>query len=174
MPNAVKTYVRYVDAVSLRVGRFAMYLIFAIMGILLYSSISKTFFQPSLWTLEMAQFAMVAYYLLGGGYSMQLGSHVRMDLAYGAWSDKTKAAVDAVTVLFLIFYLGVLLYGGFSSTQYALKYGEKSYSSWAPYMAPIKIVMTFGIILMLLQAVAIFFKDLAKARGEDLGGENLS
>ncbi len=174
MPNAVKTYVRYVDAVSLRVGRFAMYLIFAIMGILLYSSISKTFFQPSLWTLEMAQFAMVAYYLLGGGYSMQLGSHVRMDLVYGAWSDKTKATADAVTVLFLIFYLGVLLYGGFSSTQYALKYGEKSYSSWAPYMAPIKIIMVFGIILMLLQAVAIFFKDLAKARGEDLGGGDLS
>ena len=168
MPNAIKTYVRYVDAVSLRVGRFAMYLIFAIMGILLYSSISKTFFQPSLWTLEMAQFAMVAYYLLGGGYSMQLGSHVRMDLVYGAWSDKTKAAVDAVTVLFLIFYLGVLLYGGLSSTQYALQYGEKSYSSWAPYMAPIKIIMTFGIILMLLQAVAIFFKDLAKVRGEDM------
>jgi len=71
-------------------------------------------------------------------------------------------------VLFLIFYLGVLLYGGLSSTQYALQYGEKSYSSWAPYMAPIKIIMTFGIILMLLQAVAIFFKDLAKVRGEDM------
>ena len=168
MPNAIKIYVRYVDAVNLRVGRFAMYLIFAIMGILLYSSISKTFFHPSLWTLEMAQFAMVAYYLLGGAYSMQLGSHVRMDLVYGAWSDKTKAAVDAVTILFLIFYLGVLLYGGLSSTQYALKYGETSYSSWSPYMAPIKIIMTFGIILMLLQAIATFFKDLAKVRGEDL------
>ena len=168
MPNAIKTYVRYVDAVNLRVGRFAMYLIFAIMGILLYSSISKTFFQPSLWTLEMAQFAMVAYYMLGGAYSMQLGSHVRMDLVYGAWSDKTKAAIDAVTILFLIFYLGVLLYGGLSSTQYALKYGETSYSSWSPYMAPIKIIMTFGIILMLLQAIATFFKDLAKVRGEDL------
>ncbi len=174
MPKAIKLYVRYVDAVSLRVGRFAMYLIFAIMGILLYSSISKTFFQPSLWTLEMAQFTMVAYYLLGGGYSMQLGSHVRMDLAYGAWSDKTKATVDAITVLFLMFYLGVLLYGGLSSTQYALQYGETSYSSWSPKMAPIKIIMTFGIFLMLLQALATFFKDLAKARGEDLGGEDLS
>jgi len=174
MPKAIKLYVRYVDAVSFRVGRFAMYLIFAIMGILLYSSISKTFFQPSLWTLEMAQFVMVAYYLLGGSYSMQLGSHVRMDLAYGAWSDKTKATVDAVTVLFLIFYLGVLLYGGLSSTQYALQYGEKSYSSWAPKMAPIKIIMVFGILLMLLQAVATFFKDLAKVRGQDLGVEDPS
>ena len=168
MPKAIRSYVRAVDAVNLRVGRFAMYLIFAMMGILLYSSISKTFFHPSLWTLEMAQFTMVAYYLLGGSYSMQLGSHVRMDLLYGSWSAKTRATADAVTVLFLIFYLGVLLYGGFSSTQYALQYSETSYSSWSPYMAPIKIVMTLGIFLMLLQALAILFKDLAKIRGEDL------
>ena len=168
MPNAVKIYVRTVDAVNRVVGRFAMYLIFAMMGVLLYSSISKTFFNPSLWTLEMAQFLLVAYYLLGGAYSMQLGSHVRMDLVYGAWSDKTKAAVDLVTVFFLIFYLVLLLYGALSSTQYALQYGEKSYSSWAPKMAPVKIIMTIGIILMLLQVIATFFKDLAKVRGEDL------
>jgi TRAP-type mannitol/chloroaromatic compound transport system permease small subunit len=168
MPNAIKIYVRYVDAVNRVVGRFAMYLIFAMMAILLYSSISKTFFNPSLWTLEMAQFTLVTYYLLGGAYSMQLGSHVRMDLVYGAWSDKTKAAVDAFTVLFLIFYLVLLLYGALSSTQYALKYSEESYSSWAPKMAPVKIIMTIGIFLMLLQALATFFKDLAKVRGEDL------
>ncbi len=113
---------RFVDAMNRRIGRFAMYLLFAMMGILLYSSISKTFFDPSLWTLEMAQFTMVAYYLLGGGYSMQLGGHVRMDLAYGFWSDKTKAAVDAVTVFFLIYFLWVLLKGGVGSTAYSLGY----------------------------------------------------
>ncbi len=99
---------------------------------------------------------------------MQLGSHVRMDLLYGQWSDRTKAAFDAITVLFLLFYLGVLLYGGFSSTQYALQYGETSYSSWSPYMAPIKIIMTFGIFLMLLQALAGLFKDVARLKGEEL------
>ena len=57
-------------------------LIFAMLGVLLYSSIMKTFFLPVLWTLEMAQFLMVAYYMLGGGYSMQMDSHVRMDLRY--------------------------------------------------------------------------------------------
>jgi len=168
MPDAVKTYVRYVDAMNRMFGLFAMYLIFGMMAILLYSSISKALVIPSLWTLEMAQFAMVTYYLLGGGYSMQLDSHVRMDLFYGRWSPKTRAAVDAVTILFMIFYLVLLLYGGISSTQYALQYGEKSYSSWAPYMAPIKLIMTLGITLMLLQAVATFFKNLAEARGETL------
>ena len=50
---------------------------------LLWSTVSKAFFVPSLWTLEMAQFVMVGYYILGGPYSIQLGSNVRMDLLYG-------------------------------------------------------------------------------------------
>ncbi|NJN40770.1 MAG: TRAP transporter small permease subunit [Gammaproteobacteria bacterium] len=165
MPKAVVRYVRCVDAVNRVVGRFAMYLIFAMIGILLYSSITKAFFIPALWTLEMAQFTMVAYYLLGGGYSMQLDSHVRMDLFYSNWSPKTRAMVDVVTILFLVFYLVFLLYGGLSSTHYALKYGEESYSAWAPKMAPVKIVMCVGIALMLLQAVAVFFRDLAEVTG---------
>ena len=168
MPNAIKAYVRGVDAVNRRVGRVAMYLIFAMAAILLWSSVSKTFFVPSLWTLEMAQFAMVAYYLLGGPYSMQLDGHVRMDLLYGAWSPRTRTWVDSFTIVFLLAYLVLLLYGGLSSTQYALEYGERSYSSWRPYMAPIKIVACIGIFLMLLQAFAVLFKDIARLKGEEL------
>ena len=168
MPKAIKIYVRYVDALNRVVGLFAMYMIFAMIGILFYSTISKSFFDPSLWTLEMAQFTMVAYYLLGGGYSLQTDSHVRMDLLYERWSERTKAKIDAVTILLLILYLGFLLYGGISSTSYALQYGEESYSAWAPRMAPIKIIMCIGIVLMLLQVVATFFKNLAAARGEPL------
>jgi TRAP-type mannitol/chloroaromatic compound transport system permease small subunit len=171
MPKAIKSYVRYVEAVSKVVGRFAMYGIFAMMGLLLFSSIMKTFFLPVIWTLEMAQFSMAAYYLLGGAYTMQLGSHVRMDLAYGRWSSKGKGFADSITSFCLVFYLALLLYGAFSSTSYALQYGEESFSSWAPPMAPIKIIMLFGIVLMLLQAVATFFRDLARSRGLSLDEE---
>lgn len=168
MPSFAIRYVRIVDAVNRRVGRFAMYLLFAIMAILLWSSISKTFFLPSLWTLEMAQFAMVAYYILGGPYSIQLGSNVRMDLFYSRWSDRQRAAMDAVTILALIFYLGVLLYGGLTSTAYALEYDERSPSAWRPYMAPIKILMCIGITLMLAQVTAVFIRDVAKLRGVEI------
>jgi TRAP-type mannitol/chloroaromatic compound transport system permease small subunit len=168
MPQSIKAYVRAVDRANRVIGLITMYLIFAMIGILFYSTISKSFFDPSLWTLEMAQFTMAAYYLMGGGYSMQTDSHVRMDLLYDRWSDTTKAKVDAVTVLLLMFYLVFLLYGGLSSTWYALEYGEESYSSWAPRMAPIKVIMCVGIILMLLQTTAIFFKNVAAARGKPL------
>ena len=168
MPEFVKSYVRNVDSFNRRVGRATMYLILVMMGILLYSSLSKTFLLPSMWTLEMAQFVMAAYYLLGGAYSLQMDSHVRMDLVYGRWSPKTKATVDAVTIILLFVYLGFLLYGSISSTTYAFRFNETSYSSWSPYMAPIKVIMTIGIFLTLLQTTSIFLKDLAVAIGRPI------
>lgn len=168
MPKPVRLFIRYVDAINRVVGIAAMYMIIAMIAVLFYSAISKAFFIPPLWALEISQFMMVAYFLLGGGYSIQMRAHVRMDLVYDTWKPRTRAIVDAVTVCFLIFYLVILLYGGISSTSYALEYGERSYSAWRPYMAPIKIIMCIGITLTLLQAVATFFRNVAEARGEPL------
>jgi TRAP-type mannitol/chloroaromatic compound transport system permease small subunit len=169
MPKAVKIFVRSVEAVNTVVGIFSMYLVFAMIGILLYEPIARNLFGiSSIWAVETAQFTMAAYYLLGGGFSMILKGHVRMDLLYGHWSEKKQGKVDAVTGLFMIFYLVFLLYGAYSSIEYAVIYGQKNRSAWAPYMAPIKIIMGTGILLMLLQSIATFFKDIAKARGEKL------
>jgi TRAP-type mannitol/chloroaromatic compound transport system permease small subunit len=198
MIGVIETYVRVVEAFNRRVGRFAMYLLFAMMAILLWSSISKTFFVPALWTLEMAQFAMVAFYMLGGPYSIQLGSNVRMDLFYSAWSPRRKAWTDAFTVLFLIFYLVVLLWGALSSTAYSLGhftadtfgfYGtlinafvtggpeaaaaelghlERSATAWRAYLWPVKVVMCIGIFLMLLQAVSELCKSILFIRGDEV------
>lgn len=168
MPKFAVKFVKIVDAINYRLGRCAMYLIFILIGILLWSSVSKTFFMPSLWTLEMAQFAMVAYYILGGPYSIQLGSNVRMDLFYSRWTLRQKAWVDAVMVVFLLFYLGVLLYGAIDSTTYSLKYNERSPTAWRPLMWPLKVGMCIGIFLMLLQVLSEFIKDIARIRGTEI------
>ena len=168
MPRAIRAYVRYVESVNWLVGWAAMFLVFVMMGILLYSTITKSFFIPPLWGVELAQFVMTAFYILGGAYAMKLDSHVRMDLLYSRWSPRTRAAVDAVTVVFLIAYVVMLLVGGITSTQYVLEYDERSYSSWAPYMWPIKIIMVVGLVLMLLQVIATFFRNVADALGEPL------
>jgi TRAP-type mannitol/chloroaromatic compound transport system permease small subunit len=169
MPKPIIAFVRFTEAVTTAVGKFSMYLVFAMGGVLLYESILRTVFdQPHIWAVEVAQFIMAAYYMLGGGYSMILRGHVRMDLLYGRWSEKRRALADVLTGPILIFYLVVLLIGGISSIEYAVKYGQTNYTSWGPPLAPIKIIMTIGVLLMLLQAIATFFKDLAKARGEKI------
>ena len=171
----MKGYIKIVDGFNRRIGRIVMYGIFVMMGILLWSTFSKVGsdlgfdINPSLWTLEMAQFAMVAYYILGGPYSIQLGSNVRMDLIYGELSNHRKAWVDSFSVLFLIFYLGILLWGGLESTQYSFKYGgERSPTAWRPYLWPIKVIMVTGIALMLLQAISELFKDILRIRDEEI------
>ncbi len=166
MPRAAIAFVRIVEALNYRVGRIAMYLIFVLAGVLMWSVIAKAFFRPALWTQEMAQFTMVAYFVLGGAYSLLLGTNVRMDLLYGRWSVRTRAAVDCVTILALIFFLAVMLWGGIDSTIYAFEVNERSRTVWRPYMAPIKIVICVGVLLMLLQSVAFLIRDIATLRGE--------
>ncbi|MGQ9367435.1 TRAP transporter small permease subunit [Azospirillum sp. ST 5-10] len=170
MPDFLVAYVRLVNKTSRWVGYVVMYSVFVMIGILLYSSFTKAFFIPPLWSLEVSQFMMVAYFLLGGAYSLQRDAHVRMDLLYGTWRPHTRLAVDTATLLFLIAFLVMLLWGGASSTLYALEYGERSYSAWRPYMAPVKIVMCLGILLMLLQALAILIGDVARLMGTPIDG----
>jgi TRAP-type mannitol/chloroaromatic compound transport system permease small subunit len=164
MPKAVRLYVRYVDATNRVLGSIVMYLALVILGVLILGSLTRYVFNvPLVWIIEMAQFLMAAYYILGGGYSMQLDAHVRMDVLYERWKPRTRAYVDSITVFFLIFYLAFMIYGGISSSAYSLKYNQTNYSAWAPPMAPIKIIMVVGFVLMLLQAISILFKDIAKA-----------
>ena len=169
MPRVIRLYVQYVDALSTVIGRITMWLIFMMMGILLYSAIARTFFNlPLLWAVEMSQFTMAAYFLVGGAYSMILHGHVRMDLLYHRWPRRRQAGMDVLTDFLLIFYLVILIVGGVSSIQYALEYDQTSYSAWRPPLAPIKIIMVSGIVLMLLQAISTLFKDLAAAIGRPL------
>ena len=158
-----------IDFISLKTGRVTMYLVFVMMFILILSFVTRNIINiPLIWIIEMAQFVMTGYYLLGGGYSMLTDDHVRMDLIYSKLKDKTKALLDSLTSVFLIFYLVVLLIGSISSLTYTLETNQRLFTAWAPYVWPIKSIMTFGILLMLLQSIAIFFKDIAKVLNREI------
>ena len=164
MPKPIVFFVRWVDRINLYAGRLAMVNFFAMAAIMLWSTVSRALFGVSVnWSLEMTQFLLSAFYLLGGAYSLQHGSHVRMDLFYSRLSLRRRAGLDAVTLLAVIFFLGVLLWGGISSTQYAIQYNQKNYSAWSPVLWPVKVAMTIGIFLMLLQVIAQLFRDVAQA-----------
>lgn len=198
MSRLMRGYIRAIDAMNRAIGRITMYLIFALVGVLLWSSFSKVAMTPAYWTLETAQFVMVAYYVLGGPYAIQLGSNVRMDLFYSTWTLRQKAWVDSFTVLFLIFYLVVLFYGAVGSAAYSLGYFgtepfsffadllgalvtggteaawdkmgflERSPTAWRPYLWPVKAILCLGVFLMLLQCLAELCRDILRLRGKEI------
>ena len=77
--------------------------------------------------------------------------------------------MDAFTSIFLIFYLVILFYGSITSLQYTIQTKQKLFTAWAPYVWPIKTLMLIGILLMLLQAIAMFFKNLEKIKNNKRG-----
>jgi TRAP-type mannitol/chloroaromatic compound transport system permease small subunit len=169
MPKIISSYVKFIDGITSITGKITMYLVFVLMGILVLSFVTRNIINiPLMWIIEMAQFTMTAYYIMGGAYSMMDDQHVRMDLVYGNFSEKNKARMDLFTSVFLIFYLVTLLIGSYSSLVYTINTNQKLFTAWAPYVWPIKTIMSFGILLMLLQSFSMFFKDLAKVRGKKI------
>ena len=169
MPKIICLYVNFVDWLCIKIGRLTMYMVFLMMFILILSFVTRNIINiPLMWIIEMAQFIITGYYLLGGGYSMITGDHVRMDLLYSNFSERNKAKMDAFTSFFLVFYLVTLLYGSITSLIYTLETKQKLFTAWAPYVWPIKVIMLIRILLILLQAISMFFKDIAKVTEREI------
>ena len=169
MSKFISSYVNIVDTICEKVGRFVMYWVFFMMFLLILSFVTRNIINfPLMWIIEMAQFTITAYYLLGGGYSMLTNDHVRMDLFYGKLSNKGKAKMDVFTSFFLIFYLIILFIGSITSLIYTIETKQKLFTAWAPYVWPIKTLMLLGILLMLLQAFSTLFKDIANLKEKNI------
>ena len=166
MPKLFISYVKFIDNITSITGKITMYTVFLMMGILVLSFVTRNIINlPLIWIIEMAQFIMTGYYLMGGAYSMLDDQHVRMDLVYGNFSEKNKARMDLFTSVFLFFYLVVLLIGSYNSLIYTLETNKRLFTAWAPYVWPISSIMFLGISLMLLQTISTMFKDYAKVKG---------
>jgi TRAP-type mannitol/chloroaromatic compound transport system permease small subunit len=166
MPAAIRTYVRIVDRLSDYVGIVAMSLVFLMIGVLLLDAITRNALDiPLHWCVEVAQFALLAYFFLGGAMTLKNNDHVRMDLIYQYLSERGKAIIDLITSACLFFYLVVMLIGSISSLVYAIETGERRFSMWNPSMIPIKALLVACLVLMLLQTISLAFKHWATIRG---------
>lgn len=159
----LERYVLFVEKLVRYIGYSSMYLLLVILAVLMFPVFARGGDVSTIWALETAQFAVGAYYLLGAGFSLQDGAHVRMDFLYANWKPRTKAIADAITSFFVLFYLVIMLIGGWQSCAYAIVSKQINHTVWAPYMAPIKIAMEIGIFFMFLQMTVEFVKSLCIA-----------
>jgi TRAP-type mannitol/chloroaromatic compound transport system permease small subunit len=169
MPDVLTKYVKYMDAMSTGVGKWMQYGIIMLVGILLIEAFTRTVFNaPRIWAVELATFTLGAYFLIGGGYTLLRGEHVRMDIFYSRWSLRKRAIVDLATFPTAIIYLVVCVLGGINSIEFSLRTNHHSVTLWAPPLAPIKIIITIACVLLLLQVVASMFRDVSIIKGKPI------
>lgn len=169
MPKVLICYVRYIDSLSTWLGKTLKFSIFVLIGILLIEAVARYIFNtPTIWAAEMGEFVLGTYFLIGGGYVLLCGTHVRMDAIYNRWSARKKAIADLATFSLIAVYLITLVLGGSRIAATALMSGQHASTQWGPPLAPIKTIVVVGAVLLLLQAVAFFIRDLAIIRGKPI------
>mgnify|MGYP001145942085 CR=1 FL=1 len=153
--------VNTINCFSKIIGRIAKYIIFIIIGIMLVEIFSRYFLNhPTEWSVELSTYLFGSYFFLSGGYVFLREKHVRMDILYIKWSRRRKKIADIATFPLMVVYLGLFIYGGIKNIQYSLKFNEHSNSLWGPPLAPIKIVIVIGALLLLIQGVSNLISDI--------------
>jgi TRAP-type mannitol/chloroaromatic compound transport system permease small subunit len=162
----VRTLLKSIDRVNGWMGQAMKWFIIAAAAFTCLEVTQRyVFVHPTMWGYEMPIMIAAAMYLLSWGYVHREKGHVRVDVFYNKFSDRTKAIVDSCC--FVVLYMPVI---GFLTMQawkwmvYAISINEKStFTYWYPPLAPLRIAIFVGLLLFLLQGLAQFWRDLYMA-----------
>ena len=108
-----------IDTFSLWVGRLVCLLLIPMLASMVYEIIARKFFvAPTLWAYDISRMTMGAMFMLGAGYALMKGVHIRADFLYRIMSERNQGRVDLA--LYLIFYFPSLGLFFWITGEYAL------------------------------------------------------
>ncbi|MEW5774830.1 MAG: TRAP transporter small permease subunit [Thermodesulfobacteriota bacterium] len=162
MPTLQST-LRFVDRLSEWSGGVGKWFAFLLVLVGTYETVSRHFFNaPTIWAYDTLCMAGGVTYLLGASYDYLRNSHTRVDIIYHQLSPRKKAFMDVVCALLFFFPLmGVMLKLAIEWAAKAWRINEVMFNSfWYPPAAPYRTVFALGLLLLVLQALANFIRDL--------------
>ncbi len=141
-------------------GRMAALLLLPGMAITLYEVIARYVFDsPTIWVNESMQIIFGFYFLLGGGYTLLHGGHVRVDVLLLNMTSRGRRVANVFALLVVVFYASVLLWIGGEQAVDSMAAWERAESAWAPYIWPVVTAVPVAAALLLLQALALILRE---------------
>lgn len=145
--------VGWIDALGAWLGRAVSYLVFGMIGVIMYEIVARYFFNaPTFWGQDVSGWLQVAYVFLGGAYALQKGYFVRVDMVFERFSPKTQAVIDLTlsTVLFCCFAT-VMIWRGWDLAVQSWDMAETSATGgWNGRVWPAKFLVPIGVALLAL------------------------
>lgn len=158
----IERFTKYIDALNRFIGRSCCFLI-VILTVLVVIEVflRHVMGRPTIWNFEITKMIFGFYFMILGGYTLLKNAHVSVDVVYETLSEKKRAILDLISyVVFFFPFCTVLLIEG---TRFAAKSWidkETSWSVFAPPLYPIKTVIPIAVLLILLQGINIFIKNI--------------
>ena len=160
----MKRFLRAIDKINEQTGKVISYLVLFLVGVVLYEIFVRYLFNsPTIWAHETSQMIYGAYVILLGGYVLQRWGHVNVDILYHRFTPRTRAIIDLFTWLLFFYFCGLLLVKGWEMAWDSFQVRETEPTSFAPPVYPIKMTIPLGALLILLQGLAKFIRDLTFA-----------
>ncbi|NJO34434.1 MAG: TRAP transporter small permease subunit [Rhodospirillales bacterium] len=162
MPRWMARVITAIDRFSHAVGWLVAWFTVPIMGAMIYEVVARyAFTAPTVWAYDISRMFYGAAFVLGGGYALSRGIHIRSDFLYRNWSVKTQGRID--TMLYLTFFFPTMLLLLWVSGEWAwraVSMGERSMdTAWAPLLGPVKSTLPVGILFLIIQGISELLKS---------------
>ena len=166
MPGWMAGTIRSIEALNRLVGWIVASFVLVIMGSMIYEVVARyAFTAPTTWAYDTSRMFCGAAFVLGGGYALAKGVHIRSDFLYRNWSVRTQARVDAL--LYIVFFFPTMLLLLWVSGEWAWRSvvtGERGIdTALAPLLGPIKSSLPIGILFLTLQGISELLKSIYAA-----------
>lgn len=165
--NALLGLSRFIDAMSERVGKSAMWLLlFAVLISTVNAIVRKAFNYSSNGFLEIQWYLFAGAFLLGASYTLLHNEHVRIDVVSGKLTKRTQTWIEVFgTLFFLLPLCGMILWTSIPWALNAFASQEVSVNAGGLYIWPAKFLVPIGFALLTLQGFSELIKRLAFLKG---------
>jgi len=153
----------WIDRLNRSIGKAVSWLtLLLVLVIVVDVSLRYVFNSTSAASTELEWHLFATIFLLGAAYTLQDDGHVRVDVFYDRFSDKTKAWVNLLgTAVLLIPFCCIALFESLSFVASSYALGETSpQPGGLPARWIIKAVIPFSLFLLALQGISIIIKSL--------------
>ena len=162
MPLWMAKSITGIDKFSKWIGNIVCWILMPLIFAMTYEVLArKLFLAPTIWAYDISRFLYGALFMLGAGYALSRGVHIRADFLYRNFKTKNQGLIDFW--LYLLFYfpgLIVFLYMTTGFVQESIMRNERGMdTTWMPIMWPLKICMPIGAFLLLIQGVSEVLKS---------------
>jgi len=151
-----------IDTASEKVGKFFSYLILIMVALEAFEVFMRyALDSPTTWSWELVTLLYGAHFIVGGAWVLKEEGHVRTDIIYAHLSPKWKAVLNVITYACLFFvFMGVMIWKQTTHAYYSWSIDERTYTMWGPPFWPLKIFIAFSFILLGLQGIVKWLRNL--------------
>jgi TRAP-type mannitol/chloroaromatic compound transport system permease small subunit len=159
--SKMEKFVSFINETSEWSGRMTSWGILLMVGTTCYEVVARYLFDsPTDWAYELTTMIYGAYSLLLGAYTNKYDGHIRMDVVYNYFSEKTKAKMDFLTGLLGIAFLFLFFLITCKFAIESWRIGElSSMTTWRPAMYPFKAALSLGVLLLLMSRIVTLIHD---------------